>query len=110
MYTALRKYRVVYRTLANEILGRPDFVIEGGGKKVAIFTDGCRWHACPQCEIALPRVNALYWAAKAARARRRDQDITLRLSEAGWTVYRFWGHDLTTQDQADAAVRTILGL
>jgi DNA mismatch endonuclease (patch repair protein) len=70
------------------------------GAKVAVFIDGCFWHACPE-HGTWPKANADWWRAKieANVARDRDTDSTLRA--AGWIVLRFWAH----QDLAKAAKR-----
>lgn len=60
--------------------------------KVAVFVDGCFWHACPD-HGTTPKANQEWWRAKlnANVARDRWNDDALR--EAGWTVVRVWEHD-----------------
>lgn len=70
---------------------KPDFVFSR--KRVAVFVDGCFWHGCPQC-AKRPATNTDYWSPKLARNAARDADQTSLLIEAGWTVLRFWGHEL----------------
>lgn len=70
--------------------------------RVAVFIDGCRWHSCPTHSKA-PRTNARYWTEKLARNVNRDRDTTIRLSEAGWLVLRFWEHE--DPDDVAATVR-----
>src|SRR6266542_4368518 len=43
---------------------RPDVVFTR--QRVAIFIDGCFWHACPD-HGNVPRANTLYWAPKLER-------------------------------------------
>jgi len=50
-------------------------------EKVLIFCDGCYWHGCP---IHYPN----------SRNGNRDRKITQRLTELGYTVLRFWGHEI----------------
>lgn len=59
--------------------------------KVAIFVDGCFWHACPT-HGTLPKANRAWWSAKLAANRARDQDSVDRLEAAGWVALRFWEH------------------
>lgn len=70
------------------------------GARVAVFVDGCFWHACPE-HGTRPRSNAAWWDAKLARNQDRDRDTGRLLDEAGWTVVRFWGHE----DPVQAAER-----
>ncbi|MGW4429528.1 very short patch repair endonuclease [Streptomyces tendae] len=59
--------------------------------KVAVFIDGCFWHACPE-HFVMPKTNRAYWEDKIGRNVQRDRDTDDRLSEAGWLVLRFWEH------------------
>jgi DNA mismatch endonuclease (patch repair protein) len=72
------------------------------GAKVAVFVDGCFWHACP-IHGPWPKANAAWWREKIEGNRRRDRDTDRRLKRAGWVVLRFWEH----QDAAVAA-RTVV--
>jgi DNA mismatch endonuclease (patch repair protein) len=71
--------------------GRPDFVFQR--ERIAVFVDGCFWHGCPK-HGRKPGSNANYWLPKLARNRERDKAITTALRKAGWTVLRFWDHQL----------------
>ena len=61
--------------------------------KVAVFVDGCFWHGCPE-HGTTPRTNTAFWSEKIARNRERDSDTNERLRSLGWTVLRFWEHEL----------------
>lgn len=61
-------------------------------QRIAVFIDGCYWHACPK-HRTVARTNASYWSEKLARNVARDADTTSRLQDAGWTVLRFWEHE-----------------
>src|SRR5580698_3833948 len=50
------------------LLGKPDFTFPSS--KVAIFIDGCFWHACPKCNT-MPASNVDFWIAKFEYNRRR---------------------------------------
>lgn len=62
------------------------------GAKVAVFVDGCFWHACP-IHGTWPKANAVWWREKIEGNRRRDRDTDRRLKRAGWVVLRFWEHE-----------------
>ena len=70
-------------------------------QRVAVFIDGCYWHACPE-HRTVARANASYWSEKLARNVARDIDTTERLQDDGWTVLRFWEHE-----DPDAVAATI---
>lgn len=40
---------------------------------------------------------AAWWAAKLRQNVERDRDTNTRLTDAGWTVLRFWEHEDMTQ-------------
>jgi DNA mismatch endonuclease (patch repair protein) len=63
--------------------------------KVAIFMDGCFWHGCPQ-HATQPKANAEWWRAKLDKNMARDRETTEHLQSAGWTVLRYWEHDVPT--------------
>ena len=59
--------------------------------KVAIFIDGCFWHACP-VHYQEPKSHVEYWRPKIEQNQIRDLDTSERLRAAGWIVLRFWAH------------------
>ncbi len=77
---------------------RPDVVFPR--LKVAVFLDGCFWHACPQ-HGTKPRVNESYWLPKLQRNVERDRTNDRRLRGAGWRVVRVWEH-VKTEEAANA--------
>jgi DNA mismatch endonuclease (patch repair protein) len=68
--------------------------------RVAVFVDGCYWHACPLHGTS-PRANASWWAEKLAANVRRDRDTDEQLYAIGWHSVRVWEHE----DPAEAAAR-----
>jgi DNA mismatch endonuclease, patch repair protein len=68
---------------------RPDIAFTG--RKVAVFIDGCFWHACPE-HGSQPKNNEWYWSPKLARNVERDRAADAALAEAGWSVIRLWEH------------------
>lgn len=75
------------------------------GAKVAVFVDGCFWHACP-VHAAKPKSNAIWWFDKLAANVARDRDTDRRLTEAGWAVVRVWEHQ--PPEQAAAEVQRVV--
>lgn len=73
--------------------GKPDATIIAN--RVAIFVDGCFWHGCPICAGKKPSTNKEYWSEKIRRNRARDAVTTDELCRRGWTVVRFWEHELS---------------
>ena len=64
--------------------------------RVAVLLDGCFWHGCPQ-HATRPATNRDWWAAKLDANIARDQRTNKMLSDAGWTVLRFWEHEPTAE-------------
>lgn len=91
---ALHKRGLRYR-IHSQLPGRPD--ISFGRARLAIFVDGCFWHACPEHGV-LPKNNREWWRQKlesnVTRDRRKDQE----LAELGWTSLHIWEH--TPPEQA----------
>ncbi len=82
---------------------RPDIAFTA--RKVAIFVDGCFWHACPQ-HGSKPRANEWYWGPKLLANVERDRVNDTALTTAGWTVVRLWEH--LSLEEAVATVVTAL--
>jgi DNA mismatch endonuclease (patch repair protein) len=61
--------------------------------RVAVFVDGCFWHACPD-HGTQPKHNAAWWAEKIATNAERDRDTDRRLAADGWIVVRVWEHEV----------------
>lgn len=76
-------------------------------RKVAVFVDGCFWHACP-VHATSPKANAVWWRTKLDKNVARDRDTDERLRSAGWTVVRVWEHEAITE-AADRVVRVVRG-
>ncbi|WP_091970864.1 very short patch repair endonuclease [Propionibacterium cyclohexanicum] len=82
------RYRVNARPLPSS---RRTADIVFPGKQIAVFIDGCFWHGCPEHYVP-SKSNLAYWTPKIAANAVRDQETTQALSEAGWTVLRYWSH------------------
>lgn len=62
--------------------------------KVAVFVDGCFWHACPD-HVTWPRSNDSWWRAKLEANVARDRATDSHLRDLGWEVVRVWEHEET---------------
>lgn len=69
--------------------------------RLAVFVDGCFWHACP-AHATWPSNNAAWWRSKLEANVARDRDTDDALKDAGWAVVRVWEHELA--DSAAARV------
>lgn len=80
------RYRLQYKKLP----GKPDVVFVA--RKVAVFVDGSFWHGHRlRSGQALSRK---YWLPKIKKNMRRDKEVNRQLKKMGWTVMRFWEHEL----------------
>lgn len=71
--------------------GNPDVLIPS--LKIAVFADGCFYHVCP-VHGRTPSSNTKYWQPKLLRNVARDRRNRRSLREEGYSVWRFWEHDL----------------
>ena len=99
--SGLRGYRVHYK-----LPGKPDIVFTR--KKVVVFVDGCFWHKCPVC-FRPPETNAEFWNEKLQKNVERDLKVTKELEDLGWTVLRFWEHEVKKTPE-DVVARILLAL
>ena len=79
-----------YRLRAS-LPGSPDLVFRTS--QVAVFVDGCFWHRCPK-HGSVPQTNHEFWATKLAQNTERDDRVGRTLRDQGWTVLRFWEHEI----------------
>lgn len=78
-----------FRTQVRTLPGTPDVVLTRA--KVAIFIDGCFWHACPD-HCVKPKNNAQWWSDKLQTNAKRDHRKDGELAVLGWTALHFWEH------------------
>ncbi len=71
---------------------------------LAVFVDGCFWHACP-LHATKPRNNAAFWRKKLAVNQARDRLVNRFLRQAGWRVLRIWEHELAQKREARLVAR-----
>jgi len=73
-----------------KMFGNPDFVIEV--QRIAIFCDGDFWHGYNYGEKKKPTKK--FWRDKIETNMIRDKRVSRKLRKDGWTVLRFWEHDI----------------
>lgn len=76
------------------------------GAKVAVFVNGCFWHACAE-HATWPARNAAWWRAKLEANVARDEQTDARLRALGWEVVRVWEHEESSA--AADRVEAVLG-
>lgn len=74
-----------------KITGNPDILLKDS--KTVVFLDGCFWHKCPKC-FKKPQTNKKFWEQKINNNVKRDEKINKMLKQDGWSVIRFWQHDI----------------
>ena len=99
------RFRVDYPIKAGDLRVRPDVVFTAG--RVAVFLDGCFWHACPD-HGETPKANSDYWRPKLARNAERDRKVNIQLTAAGWRVVRIWEHEIV-DDAVERVCRVVVG-
>ncbi len=75
-----------------DIAGQPDFFFRS--HNLALFVDGCFWHACPMCNRRTPATRQEFWREKIEGNRRRDNRTRRKLRKSGFHVMRVWEHEL----------------
>ena len=90
---ALWKAGVRYRINRTNLPGRPDISIKK--YKLAVFVDGEFWHGdyWDQKKNTI-KTNRKFWVPKIERNMQRDREVNQMLSELGYTVFRFWSHEI----------------
>ena len=84
-----------------KIYSNPDFIHKR--KKIVIFCDGDFWHGYKYDKKKKPAKK--FWRDKIENNMRRDQRYTRRLRSDGWSVLRFWEHDI--EKNPDRCLRRI---
>lgn len=75
-------------------------------QRIAVFVDGCFWHACPE-HGTWPKRNDEWWATKIRRNIERDRETDAHLRTYGWTVIRIWEHEAADEaaDRVEEVIR-----
>ena len=91
MASMLRKDGIRYRRYADDLPGKPDFVLKG--RKVAVFVDGKFWHGRGFDEWR--HKLKPFWDDKISNNIRRDRRVNAQLRRKGWSIIRVWEDRLT---------------
>jgi DNA mismatch endonuclease, patch repair protein len=90
---ALWRLGIRYRIHCRQLPGKPDMAIQK--YRLAIFIDGEFWHGYNWAEKQHQiKSNRAFWLAKIARNIQRDREVGDQLEAMGYTVIRFWEHQL----------------
>lgn len=90
----------------SDLVGRPDFYFRR--KRLAVFVDGCFWHACSRCGH-LPHTRSSFWKLKFKRNRRRARIVAKELRQRRITIIRFWEHEVKRNpDRVAKKIRVLL--
>ena len=79
----------------HDLPGQPDILIPS--LSIAVFVDGCFYHSCP-VHGHLPKSRLGYWGPKFRQNLARDRANRRALRLRGYSVWRFWEHDLKAQN------------
>ncbi len=90
---ALWANNIRYRLNFTKLAGKPDIVIKK--YNVVIFVDGEFWHGYNWKEKK-PKIktNRDFWIPKIERNMQRDHENNLTLNKLGFTIIRFWEHEI----------------
>ena len=96
------RYRVNYKKL----IGKPDIVLNT--YKTVIFIDGEFWHGYNWEEKREKiKSNRGFWIPKIERNMQRDKEVNDTLQAMGYTVFRFWTHEM--KDDFEGCFGRVLG-
>lgn len=73
-----------------KMYGNPDFILKT--RRIVIYCDGDFWHGFKYHEKK--KLSKKFWRDKIETNMKRDQRITRKLRREGWSVLRFWEHDI----------------
>jgi DNA mismatch endonuclease (patch repair protein) len=97
---ALHARGLRFRLHRRDLPGTPDIVFPR--QRLAVFVDGCFWHACPDHGV-VPKNNREWWQEKLAKTCERDARKDAELEALGWTPVHLWEHT-SVEEMADAVV------
>lgn len=90
-FKLLRKEGLRFQTHYSKVIGKPDIAFPS--KKLLIFIDSNFWHGW-QYPKWKRKLTSDFWKNKIEQNRKRDKEVTRKLRKNGWTVLRFWEHQI----------------
>lgn len=94
-----------YRKNYGKLPGKPDIALTK--YRIAVFCDSEFWHGYDwNNRKNTIHSNQKFWFTKIERNIQRDNEVNALLIGMGWTVLRFWGHEISKD--ADGCVSKIL--
>lgn len=84
----LQKSGFVFREQAQDLSGKPDFVLDD--YKAVIFVHGCFWHYHDCHLFQVPATRTDFWMNKIQSNVLHDQKIMQDLSSKGWRMLVVW--------------------
>ncbi|MFT3741063.1 MAG: very short patch repair endonuclease [Breznakibacter sp.] len=85
-----------YRKNGQKLPGRPDIVLRQ--HKLVIFVDGSFWHGFNwEKRRETIKSNRMFWIPKIERNMQRDREVNKQLHQMGYTVMRFWDHEINKE-------------
>ncbi len=101
LYAKGYRYRIDYKKL----IGKPDIVIKK--YRTVIFIDGAFWHG-QNWEERKEKIksNKSFWIPKIERNLQRDREVNAALAAMGYTVFRFWDHEV--KKELDLCLETVV--
>lgn len=96
---------VRYRSNTRKLPGKPDISLIK--YKLLVFVDGSFWHGYNwEHRQKSIKSNRDFWISKIERNIQRDREINGFYRARGWTVLRFWDHDV--KNELGACVKQVL--
>lgn len=90
---ALWNAGVRYRINVKNLPGKPDILIRK--YMLAVFVDGEFWHGYNwETKKTRIKTNMAFWIPKIERNMQRDRENSEKLAILGFTVIRFWEHEI----------------
>ena len=83
------RWRILHNV--GDLPGKPDILVPR--LSLVLFLDSCFFHQCPR-HGRIPETNQAYWEPKLAGNVKRDRANRRKLRSMGFSVWRFWSHDL----------------
>lgn len=87
LYSQGYRYRIHYG-----INGKPDIAFPK--KKIAIFVNGCFWHAHSCSLYRPPKTRKAFWLSKITKNIQRDKQTDEALEHSEWKVLKIWQCEL----------------